>query len=89
MLAQLVAFVFNVYLLGLAVFTICSWVNYPQIKKFYNWLRPWYEPLLQRLRRVIKPLRVGTTYFDFTPLVAMIGIVIARKVLMALLLMPY
>jgi len=89
MIAQLVALAFSIYGLGLVGYTLCSWVRHPQIRKVENWLRPWYEPLLQRVRRVIKPVPMGSMNVDLTPVAVLIGIVIVRKVILALLLIPY
>ena len=89
MLAQLVALAFNVYGLGLFVYVLCSWVRHPKIKMIENWLKPWYEPLFERVRRVIKPIPVGKIKVDITPMIILIGIVILRKVSLALLLIPY
>jgi uncharacterized protein YggT (Ycf19 family) len=89
MLAQLVAMAFDVYGLGLIAYAVCSWIPYPQAKKLENWLRPWYEPLLRQIRRVIKPLAYHTTRVDLTPLVLFLGLVLARKMILAILLLPY
>ena len=89
MLVQLVALAFDIYGLGLFVYVLCSWVRHPKIRKIENWLKPWYEPLFERVRRVIKPIPVGKTKVDLTPMIILIGIVIVRKVILALLLIPY
>lgn len=89
MLVKLVTLVFNIYGLGLFVYVLCSWVKHPKIKNVENWLKPWYEPIFERVRRVIKPIPAGRVRLDISPMVILIGIVIVRKVILALLLMPY
>ncbi|OHB67576.1 MAG: hypothetical protein A2Y77_09990 [Planctomycetes bacterium RBG_13_62_9] len=89
MLVQLVTFAFNVYAMGLIIYGLCSWLPQPGGKRVRDWLRPWYEPVLERVRRVVKPVRIGSTNVDFSALVVLIGIVIVRKITLALLLMPY
>lgn len=89
MLVQLVGLAFNVYGFGLFVYVLCSWVRHPKMRKVENWLKPWYEPLFERVRRVIKPIPVGKIRVDITPMIILIGIVILRKLSLALLLMPY
>lgn len=89
MFVQLVALAFNIYGLGLFIYVLCSWVHHPKVRKVENFLNPWYEPLFARVRKVIKPIPVGTIKLDLTPMIVLIGIVIVRKVSLALLMMPY
>lgn len=86
---QLVYFVFNAYAMGLVVYTLCSWVNHEKVKAVEKWLSPLYAPVLQRIRRVVKPLKFGATHIDITPMILLFGIVVARKVIMLILLTPY
>ena len=87
---QLVYFVFNAYALGLVVYTLCSWVNHEKVKAVEKWLSPLYDWALQRIRRVVPPLKFGPTHhIDITPMILLFGVIVARKVVMWILLTPY
>lgn len=83
MLALIVYFAFNVYALGLIIYVACTWIQHPTAAKVREWLHRWYEPVLEALRRAIKPVTIGTKRVDFTPLVLLVGIMIARKLVVS------
>ena len=89
MLVQLVALVFNIYGFALFVYVMCSWVRHPVSRKIQDFLKPWFEPIFQRVRRVVKPIPAGKIKLDLAPMIVLIGIVIVRKMILAILLMPY
>ena len=88
-MVRIVDLAFEAYAVGCIVYAVCSWISHPQAKKLENWLRPWYEPLLQQIRRVVRPILCKTTCIDVAPLVLLLGLAIARKVVLAILLLPY
>ena len=89
LLAQLVDLASSVYALGLFVYAVCIWIRHAQAQAAAKWLKRWYDPFLLPLRKAIKPVTLGKMAVDFTPMVLLLGIVIARKVLIAILLLPY
>ena len=89
MLARLVYTAFNIYALGLIVYAACTWVQHPTATKIKAWLHRWYDPLLASLRRVIKPVQIGTARVDFAPWAFLAGILIARQLVVSLFVLPY
>ena len=89
MLARFVYMTFNIYALGLIVYTACTWFQHPLAMKTRAWLHKWYSPVLSSLRRVIKPVQMGSKGVDFAPLAFLAGIVIARKLVVFLFMLPY
>jgi uncharacterized protein YggT (Ycf19 family) len=79
----------DVYTLGLIVYTFCSWVRHTKVKALEKWLSPLYDWALQPIRKVIKPLKLGTTHVDFTPMLLLFGILIIRRLWILLWLTPY
>ena len=86
---QLVYFIFNAYALGLVVYVVCPWVGHEKTRAVAKRLDPFYAPILERIRHVVKPLKLGTAHIDITPMILLFGIVVARKVIMWILLTPY
>ena len=89
MLARLVYLAFNVYALGLIAYAACSWLRFPQASAARNWLQRWYEPLLSPLRRAVKPVQIGDARVDLSTMLLLVGIVIARELVVSLLVLPY
>ena len=89
MMGRLVYMIFNAYILGLIVYSMCTWVQRPTATKVRAWLHKWYDPVLGSLRRVIKPTQMGSTSVDFAPLAFLVGLVMARKLVVSLIVSPY
>jgi uncharacterized protein YggT (Ycf19 family) len=71
-LATLVDLLLRAFTLGLVVRVILSWVGAPKTHSVVKFLDKAYEVFLVPLRRIIKPIPVGTaptTLLDLTPLV--------------------
>ena len=70
-IAQLIIVALKLFVLGLIVRMVLSWVRSPQTRKVEVFLDKVYEPLLCPLRRLIKPIRLSTsppTSLDLAPL---------------------
>lgn len=89
LLAALVNLIVTAYLAGLLVYVVSCWIKDPRAQAIREWLKKWYEPLLQPLRRFFKPVRTGSYAVDYTPMVLLFAIVLARKLLIAVLILPY
>ncbi len=83
---QLINEIFNVYALGLVVYTVLSWINNPSANKIRAWLEKLYLPLLTFIRTKIKPINTGNKLMDFSPVILLVGIMIVRKIICYLLL---
>jgi uncharacterized protein YggT (Ycf19 family) len=71
----------RIYAAGLLVHTLLATFNPPNAQKIRQysirarrWLDPLYLPLLNPLRSVLKPVRVGSRAVDLAPLAILIGI---------------
>lgn len=88
MLAQIVYFTCNAYALGLLVYVTLSWVNEPRAQRARKWLEPGFAPVLEPLRRKIKPIAMGGSRLDITPMLLLLAIFLVRNVLVRLLAAP-
>ncbi|MBN1672818.1 MAG: YggT family protein [Kiritimatiellae bacterium] len=89
MIARLIHYAFSVYQLGLLAYVVCSWIAHPTARSVRLWLARFYEPLLIPIRRVVPALRTGHTAIDFSPLILLIGLALARGLLISILLPPF
>jgi YggT family protein len=78
-------------LLDLVIFTMIAWIilsyvaaygrlpwGHP-IRKFYDFLNRLMQPLLQPIRKVMPPLRIGGMALDLSPIVIFVGVAIVRS----------
>lgn len=76
-IAQLVTAALKLFVLGLIVRAVLSWVQSPQVRKMELFLDKIYEPALRPLRQLIKPIKLNTsptTSLDVAPLVLVVAI---------------
>lgn len=85
MIARIVNVLFDVYILGLIVFAIASWIQHPQAFKVREYLRRFYEPVLAPIRNLLGTLNLGGVGVDFSPLVLMIALALLRQLVISLL----
>jgi len=79
-IAQLVDLVFSVYIWGILIQAILSWVNPGVYNPVTSVLYSLTEPLLRPIRKVLPP--IGG--FDLSPLVVIIGLQVLRMLVMPL-----
>ena len=84
-LARLIDVAIGIYSVGLIVYCILGWLRSPQTDKARLWLGRFYEPVLAKLRAGIKPVRLGSTLLDWTPLVLLGGLVLLKGLVLYLL----
>ncbi|HDP90284.1 MAG TPA: YggT family protein [Thioalkalivibrio sp.] len=86
-MAAIVYQLFNVYLIGLIVYAVASWIQHPQARALHDWLGRFYEPVLAPIRQILHPKRFGESRaaFDFAPLVLFLVVVLVRNVLVGVL----
>ncbi len=81
-LISIISVLFSLYQFLILIRVLLSWVN---VSPYSPWVQALYrvtEPVLQPLRRLIPP--IGGT-LDISPVVAMIVLEIARRILFSLL----
>jgi len=88
-MVRIVDYVFNLYALGLVVYTILTWLSNPRLDAARKWLEQWYAPFLGPLRRLIPPVDTGRGRLDFAPLVLLIVIIVTRQAVISLLYAPF
>lgn len=88
-MAQIVYFVFNIYLLGLFVYVVSTYIQHPKSRKIESYLKPYYVPVLDIFRKWIKPLKISNTNIDFTPMILFFVVVVLRKLIIAILVTPF
>ncbi len=79
MLVRLVHTIFIIYSLGLLAHIVLSWVREPRVEPVKRWIGRWYEPVLRPLRRVVKPIPMGSSAFDVTPLLLFLAIGVLHR----------
>jgi YggT family protein len=85
MLYRIVDFAISVYTLGLVVYSVLSWFRGAQTDKVRAWLARFYEPILKKLRSVIKPLRIGNSMLDVTPVLFLLALMVVKRLVVYLL----
>jgi len=88
-IVQVVNVVFDVYLLGLIVFVVSSWIMHPLAHDVRRRLEPFYEPLLQPIRNALGSLQTGYARIDFSPIVLFFLLALARSLVLRLLMAPF
>ena len=76
-LAQLVTAAVKLFVLGLLVRIVLSWLRSPATRAAERWLDRIYEPLLAPIRRLIPPVRLGdpnAPRLDLAPLILLLAI---------------
>lgn len=78
---SLIAWLLDIYTLGLLVYVILTWFQSPGAIKARTWLSRFYEPLLKPLRGMLQSVKLGESSFDLSPIVLFIAIILVRKIL--------
>ncbi len=78
--AQLVDLVFSIYIWGIVILAVLSWINPGVYNPMTNVLYSLTEPLLRPVRRVLPPMGG----FDLSPLVVILGLQVIRMLVMPL-----
>lgn len=83
LLLQVLCIALDLYYLILLVRIILSWVpSLPEpVQPVARGVRAVTDPLLDPLRRVIPPVRIGAGALDLSPLILFFGIIILRALL--------
>jgi uncharacterized protein YggT (Ycf19 family) len=84
-LVSIVHFVFNIYIIGLIVYAISSWVQHPAAFQIRHALEQFYAPFLDPIRAFLRSLNVGGVGIDFSPMVLILIAIVLREVVISLL----
>lgn len=84
-MTQIVHLALSVYAFGLIAYSVLSWVQHPQAFAARKWLERWYEPLLQPIRRTLRPVQMGNVQLDLAVIVLLIVILLVRNLLVSIL----
>src|SRR5271166_668366 len=88
-LNRLIYMLFNLYALGLVVYSLLSWFRRPGAERARRWLGPYYLPFLDGLHRAIGPVHVGRRMIDLTPGLLLVAILLLRDLVVHLLNVPF
>ena len=75
----LIAQLLDLYALGLLIYVILSWVQNPTADRVREGLGRLYLPLLRPLRAALKPVIIGGTALDLSPIVLFLAITLVRR----------
>jgi len=81
-LATVVNYIFQIYFYIVIGRAIISWVNPDPYNPIVRFLHSATDPVLYRIRRLV-PLQFGG--FDFSPIVLLLGLEVARQLLVGLI----
>lgn len=84
-MGRLIETVISIYSMGLIAYSLLSWVRSVQTDKARVWLGQFYEPVLVKIRATIKPVKMGVSLLDLSPILLIIGLVILKGLLLNLL----
>lgn len=82
---RLVDLVVSFYAMGLIAYSLLSWMRSPQTAKARAWLGRFYDPVLGKIRAVVKPLRVGNALLDVAPGVLLLGLMVLKRLVVYLM----
>lgn len=82
---RLLKFVLDAYAFGLVAYVVLTWVQSPEVVRAREWLGRLYKPALVPLQKLIKPIRIGNTVLDLSPVILFFAIGIAERAVNALL----
>lgn len=85
MLAHLILLVCDIYIVGLIVYAVTTWIPDRNAYRLGRWLARFYEPVLTRLRRWVGPVRVGSVMLDTSTILYLVALSIARSLVVRLL----
>jgi|SaaInl8_200m_RNA_FD_contig_123_6476_length_2473_multi_4_in_2_out_0_5 uncharacterized protein YggT (Ycf19 family) len=83
-MGKLIAFLLDVLVLGLFIHWISGFIKstqYPQVERIRGFLNKIYTPLLELIKNKANPVIKMSSgkYFDFSPLVLFISLIIIRQ----------
>lgn len=84
--ARLIHSIFGIYIFGLLVYSLLSWLRTPETRKLSDWLERFYEPALRPLRQRIKPILIGGNMVDLSTLVLLAALWMIRSLIISLLI---
>jgi YggT family protein len=87
-LIDILCLVIDIVFWGIIIWIVLSYVvsfgrlsyDHP-VRRFYDFLSRFIDPVLRPLRNAIPPVRIGGAALDLSPLVLIIGLQIARAVI--------
>ncbi len=87
-LIDILCLVIDLVFWGIIIWIVLSYVvsfgrlsyDHP-VRRFYDFLSRFIDPVLRPLRNAIPPVRIGGAALDLSPLVLIIGLQIARAVI--------
>jgi len=88
MVAVAIHYACATYTFGLIAYVITSYIRAPRARSAHLWLATWYDPLLNPLRREIERLTKGGAKIDFSPMILLFLISIAKRILTAIFVPP-
>ena len=87
-LLGVVCLVITIVYWGLIIWIVLSWIvsfgrlsfDHP-VRRFYDTLSRFVEPVLRPLRNVIPPVRIGGAALDLSPLVVFVALIILQRII--------
>ena len=86
MLVRVVYLATNIYSYGLIAYVVLSWINHPQATQARSWLEKFYKPILEPIKRILKPIQIGNTALDLSPVILFFAVEFVGKLIMAFLI---
>jgi len=86
MLIRVVYLATSIYSFGLIAYVVLTWVNHPQAMQARSWLGNYYKPVLEQIKRVIKPIKMGNVALDLSPIILFFAVGFIGKLIMVFLI---
>lgn len=84
-MSRLIEMIISAYSLGLIVYLLLGWIHNMQTERARTWLSRLYDPVLVKIRAAVKPINVGATLLDLSPMILLIGLVVLKGLVLYLL----
>ncbi|HNR31151.1 MAG TPA: YggT family protein [Candidatus Hydrogenedentes bacterium] len=85
MITRIFVLACDIYLLGLIVLAVASWVQHPTAYAVCRALNPFYEPFLRPIRERLRAFQAGGMQIDLSPVVLFIAVIVVRELVVGLL----
>ena len=83
-MSRLIELVLFAYSMGLVVYSLLSWTGNPRMAGLRSWLAAYYEPLLSKIRAIVRPVPIGRSMVDLSSVIMLCGLVVLKHVILYL-----
>lgn len=84
-LARIIDTIFVLYAAGLFAYVLLGYINVSWALRIRMGLGKFYIPLLNPIEKIVKPVKIGSSLIDLSPLILLLAIIVVRILVLGLL----